>query len=143
MNKIKIISRDNVSFDLDLKIIKKSEFLVDKIELGENVVNLTNIDSCIIEKIVAYLVYHSEIEDTKKWDIQFIKKFNGDELIDLLWVSNYLKIEDLTSLGRKFLISTIENNNIASIRKKLHIKSDFTEEEEQKIYADFIWQEIN
>lgn len=142
MNKMIIKTSDNIIFNIDFKIIKQSEFFLEKIEIGENKIKLLKINSHTMEKIMSFLVYHSEIENTDQWDKQFIEKFSGDELIDILWASNFLKINDLVKLGKTYLLSLMENDNINEIRNKLNVKSNLTEDDENEINNNLNWEEI-
>jgi hypothetical protein len=140
--KIKIISKDGRTFELTYSICKLSSVLLSAFNNNSDLipeVELDNISSSILERVVAYMVYHNEIKDTEAWDNQFIDKFTGDELVDLIWSANYLKMNDLLLLGSKKLTDTINNNDPKEIRNILNIKSDFTKDEEEIIASKFEW----
>ncbi len=139
LDKIRIVSKDNIIFDLDFEIAKQSELLKIEMENKNIQVELSNITSSVLEKIVAYMVYHKEVEDTKSWDKQFINKFTGNELIDLLWTADHLKIQSLLQLGKEHLITIIEVNDVSDIRDILNIKKDFNIDEEKNIQKDYEW----
>lgn len=143
MKKIIIISKDGNSFELDYELAKRSRLL--EAEMSKDTYNkpmeieLSNIHSAVLERIVSYLVYHKEVHETSAWDSQFIKKFTGDELIDLVWSANYLKIDDLLVLAKSRLIDVFENNNIRKARDMLSIQSNLTVDEDESIRNEFIW----
>jgi len=133
--KIIIISKDGTPFELDYGIAKQSKILLsimDKNNDQEPIkFELRNINSSVLERIVSYLVYHNEINDTKQWDNNFINKFTGYELIDLIWSANYLKIDDLKNLGKNKFLEVFKYEDVSDIRKMLGVKSDLTKEEEE------------
>jgi hypothetical protein len=143
MKKIIIVSKDGSSFELDYELAKRSRLL--ESEMSRDTYNkpmeieLANIHSAVLERIVSYLVYHKEVLETSAWDNQFIKKFTGDELIDLVWSANYLKIDDLLALAKNRLIDVFENNNIRKARDMLSIQSNLTVDEDESIRNEFIW----
>ena len=144
--KIIIISKDGTSFELDYAMAKQSQVLLLEMEKNINLepvrFELGNINSSILERIVSYLVYHKEIEDTEKWDYNFINKFTGYELIDLIWSANYLKINDLLEIGKNRLLNVFDNNDTDKVRKILNIPPDFTEEEDDNILKKFKWTNL-
>ena len=143
MKKIIIISKDGSSFELDYDLAKRSRLL--ESEMSRDTyskpmeIELANIHSAVLERIVSYLVYHKEVPETSAWDNQFIKKFTGDELIDLVWSANYLKIDDLLALAKSRLIDVFENNNIRKVRDMLSIQANLTVDEDESIRREFIW----
>ena len=141
--KIIIVSKDGNPFELDYGIAKQSRLLLVEMD-KENYttpakIELVNIHSSILERIVSYLVYHKEVDDTLNWDIKFIENFTGNELIDLIWSANYLKVDDLYNLGKTRLLNVFDNNEISQVRSILSIQPDFTKDEEKIVKSNFYW----
>lgn len=142
MKKVVIISKDGNSFELDNDIAKRCKLLEDEINKSTNKqieIQLPNIYSSVLERIVSYLIYHKEVPENEAWDLQFIKKFTGDELIDLVWSANYLKINELLILAKNRLIDVFDNNNIRKVRDILSIQPNFTIDEEETVKSQFNW----
>lgn len=142
MKKVVIISKDGNSFELDNDIAKRCKLLEDEINKSTNKqieIQLPNIYSSVLERIVSYLIYHKEVPENEAWDLQFIKKFTGDELIDLVWSANYLKINELLILAKNRLIDVFDNNNIRKVRDILSIQPNFTIDEEESVKSQFNW----
>lgn len=142
MKKVVIISKDGNSFELDNDIAKRCKLLEDEINKSTNKqieIQLPNIYSSVLERIVSYLIYHKEVPENEAWDLQFIKKFTGDELIDLVWSANYLKINELLVLAKNRLIDVFDNNNIRKVRDILSIQPNFTIDEEESVKSQFNW----
>ena len=144
MKKIIIVSKDGSSFELDYDTAKKSKMLESEMNKESNgvpiEVELINIHSPVLERIVSYLVYHREVPDAKTWDLQFIKKFTGDELIDLIWSANFLQINDLLELAKNRLHDVFNNNSIGKVRDILSIQPNFTKDEDEQIKNQFVWK---
>jgi len=137
---IKVTTQDDRKFDLEHNICKQSRRLNSIFAQNKKEIKLDDISSSTFERIIAYLVYHTESDDTVSWDDQFIRKFTGIELVNLIWAANYLVIPTLLDLGKKRMIDVIDNNDVPTMRNILNVKADFTAEEEGIISQAMNWQ---
>lgn len=136
---IKITTSDGQNFELEPKICNPSKKLSSAISSNKFIITLENTPSSVFERILAYLLYHAEKKDTQEWDDQYIKKFTGTELVNLIWSANYLEIPSLLKLSRERMIHIIENNDVNTMRNILNEKADFTKEEEDVISKTLNW----
>jgi hypothetical protein len=137
-----IVSKEGQTFELKYNVCMQSKKII--MDFKQNTtIRLNNITTNILERIVFYMIYHSEVLDTNLWDLKFIKNFTGIELIDLIWSSNYLEMDDLCDLGTTYLMNTIDNNDPINIKNILNMKCDFTEEEKNIVNIKCNWQIFN
>ena len=81
-------------------------------------------------------------EDINKWDDNFIKNFNDNELFNIIMGANYLEIKPLLDLGCKTVAEQIKQcKTPQEIRRRFNIKNDFTPEEEEEVRKENTWCE--
>ncbi|XP_014231092.1 S-phase kinase-associated protein 1-like [Trichogramma pretiosum] len=128
MKIVHLESSDEVIFDLDLSIAKRSGLIKTMIEhLGEDNLNenlpLSKIKSNILGMVIEFVMHHkdSPIPDNAKevemteWDKNFLK-VDMETLVDLINAANFLDMKDLLGLAciqmRSLLTGTPENVQI-------------------------------
>ncbi|KAL7305566.1 hypothetical protein TKK_0002299 [Trichogramma kaykai] len=128
MEIVHLQSSDEVIFDVELSIAKRSGLIKTMIEhLGEDNLNeylpLSKIKSNTLEMVIEFAMYHkdSPIPDNVKevemteWDENFLK-VDMQTLVDLINAANFLEMKDLLGLActkmRSYLIGSPENIHI-------------------------------
>jgi hypothetical protein len=126
MSKLKKITIKTIggnTFELQHGIAIKSQLLREEMEKSTST-TLTielDIDSHTIEQVVAFLVYHGNMNDTTDWDRKFIDQISGNELINLAWAADYLKIQRLILLAKNKFSKCFDNSDLDEIRSIFNV----------------------
>lgn len=151
---INIIVKDGLTYNFKIKNIFKSNIILSILgwdslsyenlcedDIPTDAIKLNEIDFNTLRNIELYLDKHDSNEiDLDNWDLEFINKFNDDELFNIIMGANYLDINSLLDLGCKTVADQIKKCKTPhEIRKRFNIKNDFTPEEEAEIKKENIW----
>lgn len=156
MVEIKLISSNNVSFNVEKNIIEKSVLIKNMLEdIGEDEapIPLPNVNDKILEKIIEWCKYHKDdpileedSDDIYKnlkidnWDKNFFD-VDQETLFDIILAANYMDIKYLLNIGCKIIADMIKGKSVEEIRKIFNIVNDFTPEEEAQIRKENEWAE--
>ncbi len=123
------------------------------------VIPLHNISSAILQKVVAYCVYHDALaaqgapapaqqptdpdkqkNDIAPWDVDYCN-VDQSTLFELILAANYLDIKPLLDVTCKTVANSIKGKTPEQIRTLYNVKNDFTPEEEAKVRLENAWAE--
>lgn len=117
-------------------------------------VPLPNVDSDVLEKIIAFCKHHvdnpmPEIEKPLKssklsevvpeWDAKYIDDLPLELLYRLILAANYMDINSLLHLGCAKVGSLMKGKTPEQIKEELHIYNEFTKEEELQLKEEARW----
>ena len=146
-SKVKLITSDNVTREVDVNLLKKCISLKDN-QGGEEVI-LNEVDAKNLDLIIQYLEHYKDMEPKEipkpfpeRTDEEFLKGILNDEwtynyltnqsledLINLINAANYLQIDGLINIIAAKLAHEMCNCDVEEARQKFGIESDMTEEE--------------
>ena len=107
-------------------------------------------DSALLDYVIEFSRYHTEHpleinnDEMPEWDAEFLRLISEKEpeLCGYLFqLANYLHNDPLIDVCALYFANLINGRTKEEIRKQFHIKSDFTEEEEQEIEQKTAWIE--
>ena len=145
--KVKLITSDNVTREVDVNLLKKCILLKDN-QGGEEII-LNEVDAKNLDLIIKYLEHYKDMEPKEipkpfpeRTDEEFLKGILNDEwtynyltsqsledLINLINAANYLQIDGLINIIAAKLAHEMCNCDAEEARQKFGIESDMTEEE--------------
>lgn len=148
--------KDGKIYKLSKKAAELSDLLRGMKAVPEDVViPIDNSDSKIFEKTIKYLVHFDgkspeEIEkpllstDMKKitdeWSAQFVDNLSIDELVNMIALSHYLKINCLLNLCCAKMVSLCKGKSESEIFQIFGVSSDyFSPEKKQQIKEENKW----
>ena len=146
-SKVKLISSDKVTREVDVDLLKKSRLLKDA-QGGEEIC-LNEVDSKNLELIIQYLEHYKDMEPkvipkpfpertdeefmkailNDDWTYNYITKPSLEDLINLVNAANYLQIDGLINIITAKLAHEMCNCTVEEARQKFGIECDMTEEE--------------
>ena len=146
-SKIKLITSDNVTREVDVNLFKKCILLKDN-QGGEEII-LNEVDAKNLDLIIQYLEHYKDMEPKEipkpfpeRTDEEFLKGILNDEwtynyltsqsledLINLVNAANYLQIDGLINIIAAKLAHEMCNCDIEEARVKFGIECDMTDEE--------------
>ena len=146
-SKVKLITSDNVTREVDVNLLKKCILLKDN-QGGEEVI-LNEVDAKNLDLIIQYLEHYKDMEPKEipkpfpeRTDEEFMKGILNDEwtynyltnqsledLINLVNAANYLQIDGLINIIAAKLAHEMCNCEVEEARKKFGIECDMTDEE--------------
>ena len=146
-SKVKLITSDNVTREVDVNLLKKCILLKDN-QGGEEVI-LNEVDAKNLDLIIQYLEHYKDMEPKEipkpfpeRTDEEFLKGLLNDEwtynyltnqsledLINLINAANYLQIDGLINIIAAKLAHEMCNCDIEEARVKFGIECDMTDEE--------------
>ena len=146
-SKVKLITSDNVTREVDVNLLKKCISLKDN-QGGEEVI-LNEVDAKNLDLIIQYLEHYKDMEPKEipkpfpeRTDEEFLKGILNDEwtynyltnqsledLINLVNAANYLQIDGLINIIAAKLAHEMCNCDIEEARVKFGIECDMTDEE--------------
>ena len=146
-SKIKLITSDNVTREVDVNLFKKYILLKDN-QGGEEII-LNEVDAKNLDLIIQYLEHYKDMEPKEipkpfpeRTDEEFMKGILNDEwtynyltnqsledLINLVNAANYLQIDGLINIIAAKLAHEMCNCEVEEARVKFGIECDMTDEE--------------
>ena len=146
-SKVKLITSDNVTREVDVNLLKKCILLKDN-QGGEEVI-LNEVDAKNLDLIIQYLEHYKDMEPKEipkpfpeRTDEEFLKGILNDEwtynyltnqsledLINLVNAANYLQIDGLINIIAAKLAHEMCNCEVEEARVKFGIECDMTDEE--------------
>lgn len=97
---------------------------------------LQSIDGKVLSNIHQWCKMHCYTNETKDWDVKFLRSFSELDLLKLMNAANFLDIESLYDASCKLVATRWEGMKVDEIRKRYRIHSDFTSEEELILIQD-------
>ena len=148
-----LISRDGKCLSITRNLAKVSEYLKHVIDVDSSVqeIQLNQIDSIIIEKILEWIQYHEKIPPKSiprplptpylenivgEWDADFID-CNLDTVYELLLASNFLGIISLLDLCCAKIAGSILGKTPEKIRETFGLPENFEYDDEAEIRKEF------
>lgn len=148
-----LISRDGKCLSITRNLAKVSEYLKHVIDVDSSVqeIQLNQIDSIIIEKILEWIQYHEKIPPKSiprplptshlenivgEWDADFIN-CDLDTVYELLLASNFLGIISLLDLCCAKIAGSILGKTPEKIRETFGLPENFEYEDEAEIRKEF------
>jgi S-phase kinase-associated protein 1 len=164
MSVIRVKSCDEKEFVLPEKVAKMSKTLGDLLhQLGsqdkdEDAIPLSKISSEVLEKVVEWMIYHTENENVDEgqyfeendggktakideiylWDREYVKR-NYANIFDIIQAANYLDIKDLLKLACRRVAKMLQGKTPEEIRIMFNIQNDLTPAEEEQIRKENDW----
>ena len=146
-SKVKLITNDNVTREVDVNLLKKSKILKDN--QGGEEVKLNEVDDKNLDLIIQYLEHYKDMEPKEipkpfpeRTDEEFLKGILNDEwtynyltnqsledLINLVNAANYLQIDGLINIIAAKLAHEMCNCEVEEARVKFGIECDMSDEE--------------
>ena len=146
-SKVKLITSDNVTREVDVNLLKKCILLKDN-QGGEEVI-LNEVDAKNLDLIIQYLEHYKDMEPKEipkpfpertdeefmkgilndQWTYDYLTNQTLEELINLVNAADYLQIEGLINIIAAKLAHEMCNCEVEEARKKFGIECDMTEEE--------------
>lgn len=160
MAKIKLLSADGETFDVEREVISASTTIknmmdqIDATSEDDEPIPLQNVTGSILKRVIQWAQYHrndknenaeddqreKRSDDIGAWDSEFLKVDQGT-LFELLLAANYLGIEGLLDAACKTVANQIRGKGPDEIRRTFNIQNDFTPEEEEQTKYDNQWCE--
>jgi len=153
---ITLVTNDKVRLDIDIGSAEKSKLLKEIIQeyQNENIIEIHEVDSKTVKKIIDYLVHYKTSEPpiiqkplkstnlkevTDEWSANFIESFTIDELYLVIEGAGYFQVESLLELAccRIATIFKAKQDNIEELRSIFNIEADMTDEERKKIEEEY------
>ena len=148
MSEIKLKSKDEKEFSISEKAVKRSKLIEGIIEdyQDNKIIQLTDVDGKILEKIIEYLNHYENSEPKiikkplnnykmkeafEKWDYDYINNMNIEDIINLLNASNYMDIDSLVQLCKNKIAYDIIEKPIDEVINIFKINNDLSEEENE------------
>jgi len=75
------------------------------------------------------------------WDRDFIESLEEQELYALMNACNFLNVHVLLAFCCKMVAARIRGKSVEQVRHLLHIQSDYTKQEEEKLQKENAWAE--
>ena len=146
-SKVKLISSDKVTREVDVDLLKKSRLLKDA-QGGEEIC-LNEVDAKNLELTIQYLEHYKDMEPKEipkpfpertdeefmkrilndDWTYDYLTKPSLEDLINLINAANYLQIDGLVYIIAAKLAHEMCNCTVEEARQKFGIECDMTEEE--------------
>ena len=146
-NKVKLISSDNVTREVDASLLQKSNLLKEN-KGGEEVI-LNEVDAKNLDFIIKYLEHYKDMEPKEiprpfpertdeeffkgilndEWTYDYLTNQTLEELFDLVNAADYLQIDGLINIISAKVAHEMCNCEVEEARKKFGIECDMTEEE--------------
>ena len=146
-NKVKLISNDNATREVNVNLLKKSKILKDN--QGGEEVKLNEVDIKNLDLIIQYLEHYKDMEpkeipkpfpDTTdeefmkgilndEWTYNYLTNLTLEELIHLINAANYLQIDGLINIIAAKIAHETRNGDIEEVMQKFGIQCDMTDEE--------------
>ncbi|CAL0322618.1 unnamed protein product [Lupinus luteus] len=111
------------------------------------IIPLPNVTAFQLSKIIDYLNYHSNgkvvtndvKESTKKFDEEFLKELEHDQLKELLHAANYLNVKEVLDFLCQAVADLIQDKSVKFVRKFFGVVNDYSVEEEKEIRRTHAW----
>ena len=146
-SKVKLITSDNVTREVDVNLLKKCILLKDN-QGGEEVI-LNEVDAKNLDLIIQYLEHYKDMEPKEipkpfpertdeefmkgilndEWTYNYLTNLTLEELIHLINAANYLQIDGLINIIAAKIAHETRNGDIEEVMQKFGIQCDMTEEE--------------
>ncbi|CAG9462014.1 unnamed protein product [Pedinophyceae sp. YPF-701] len=135
-----ITNKDNQEFRLKRSAAEQSKMVANMIEdtpAGEHI-PIQNVTGSIMAKVIEWMNYHAgkpEEDEAEDWNEDFLKQVPKDTIFEIMLAANYLDIDALVDFCAKTVAGMIKGKTTEELRKLFDIKSDWTQEEEEKIHG--------
>ena len=146
-NKVKLISSDNVTREVDACLLQKSIVLKDN-KGGEEVI-LNGVDAKNLDLIIKYLEHYKDMEPKEipkpfpevtdetffrgilndNWTFDCLKNISLEDAIDLVNAANHLQMDGLVNILSAKLAYEMCNCDPEEAKQKFGIQTDLTDEE--------------
>ena len=146
-NKVKLISNDNATREVNVNLLKKSKILKDN--QGGEEVKLNEVDAKNLDLIIQYLEHYKDMEPKEipkpfpertdeefmkgilndEWTYNYLTNLTLEELIHLINAANYLQIDGLINIIAAKIAHETRNGDIEEVMQKFGIQCDMTDEE--------------
>ncbi|CAK8534699.1 unnamed protein product [Lathyrus sativus] len=136
---------DDVLFEVKINVVKEMKTIQSFIDDSEDIatIPLANVLSQHLAMIIEYCKKHVSEEETDnakdKFDVEFTKELNSDDMKLLLLAANYLNIKSLMDLLARTIADHIKNKSVEFVREFFNIENDYEPEEEAKLREEVAW----
>ncbi|CAL0322613.1 unnamed protein product [Lupinus luteus] len=111
------------------------------------IIPLPNVTAFQLSKIIDYLNYHNndkaatnDVKDSnKKFDEEFLKELEHDQLKELLHAANYLDVKEVLDFLCQAVADLIQDKSVKFVRKFFGVVNDYSVEEEEEIRRTHAW----
>ncbi|OIW01586.1 hypothetical protein TanjilG_23897 [Lupinus angustifolius] len=111
------------------------------------VIPLPNVTSFQLTKIIDYLNYHHNGKAVavdrkvaaKKFDEEFVKELDHEQLKELLLAANYLNVKDVLDFLCQAVADLIQDKSVKFVRNFFGVVNDYTTAEEKEIRKTRAW----
>jgi S-phase kinase-associated protein 1 len=135
---VKIQSNEDDIRELSLEQVKLSSTIMNLIEdAGTDCpIPLPNVNTRTLDKIIEYLVYHTEnpeehlkyegtgLDEIGEWDIAYCDAMNNSLLFEVILSSNFMDIQPLLHLTCKTVAKMIKGKKPDEIKEALKIETE-------------------
>jgi len=149
-----LISSEKKEFKVNRRAAIQSNLVKTALEEDKEAkdVQLIHISASIVEKVVAYMTHHIDVEPRRiesplkstnmkelvdRFDANFVDEMDLDTLMRVLLAANYMDVKSLLGLLCAKIASMMKGKTADQIRKTFNIRGEFTPEEEEEIRKDF------
>ncbi|XP_013596659.1 SKP1-like protein 14 [Brassica napus] len=148
---ITLTSSDGECFEIEEAVARKFEIVANMIEddCASGSIPLANVAAKALGAAIEYCKTHVEAgavesneaaaDKLKKWDDEFLAKYDNAMLFDLLTAANYLNCKGLLDLTCQKVADNIKDLSPEDVRTIFNIQNDFSEEEEADVRKENEW----
>lgn len=153
---IVIVTQEGERVSVDARFAEFSGLVKSIIEDSgeEEEIPIMKLPKLTLEVMIEYLVHHnyeaspriprplpsaSLSQCVSEWDAEFISRFNRDELLSLLTLSDYLQFQDISDLCCATIASWFKGKTIEEIKLQFNQEGDLTREIEDELKTEFPW----
>ena len=148
---IKLKSSDGKVFEAPEKGCKKSKFLKKAIEGGKTEINLNEIKSEILAKVIEYLNYYADKEfpnlpetlksndlksEINEWDFTFIDAISYENTFHLINAADQLEINHLYNLACLKIAAFMKGKSPEEVNEEFTIECQLTPEQAKSLGLD-------
>ena len=167
--RIKLMTKDQKEFTVDRNVIIQSKLvkgMLEDLEVGDQCIPLSEVESGTLEKIIEYLTHYKDAEEYIKfefdnetadpkelqrlykprqfniipdWDKEFFTAQTQEMLFSMYVASSYLDSVRLYNMLAQEFADQCDGKSVEELRAHFGIENDFIPEEEEEIRKEYAW----